>query len=58
MGRKFEFRIIQHLSHPVGSSMTDGMKSSVHYQNTDDDEQLIKKFAQGVSTIKIDIKDT
>ena len=45
-----EFRIIQHLSYPEGSSMNDGIPDSlcsVHYQNIDNAVELVKKFGQG-----------
>ena len=56
-----EFRIIQHLSCPEGSSINDGIHDSlcsVNYQNIDDAVERVKKFGQGCLLSQIDIKDS
>lgn len=55
-----DFRIIQHLSYPEGSSINDGIPDdlcSVHYQNIDNAVELVKKFGRGCLLSKIDIQE-
>ena len=55
-----EFRIVQHLLSPEGSSINDGIPDlcSVHYQNINDAAELVKKFGQGCLLSKTDIQDS
>ena len=54
-----DFRIIQHLSAPEGSSVNDGIPKefcSVQYQNIDDAVALVKKFGRNCLLSKCDIQ--
>ena len=56
---KGEYRMIQHLSYPEGSSVNDGIPrelSTVHYATVDDAVSLIKKSGRGSALAKTDIK--
>ena len=56
---KGEYRMIQHLSYPEGSSVNDGIPrelSTVHYATVDDAIALIKKCGRGGALAKTDIK--
>lgn len=56
---KGEFRFIQHLSYPEGSSINDGIPKelcSVQYQSIDDAVSLIQKFGPGAYMAKTDIE--
>lgn len=55
----FEFRMIQHLSYPTGSSVNDSIPqefSSVHYATISDAIRAIKRFGSGCFMAKTDIK--
>lgn len=54
-----EFRTIQHLSYPKGSSGNDSIpqeSSSVHYATISDATRMIKRFGSGCFMAKTDIK--
>lgn len=54
-----EYRVIQHLSFPMGTSINDGILSevvSVHYQTLDDAIQLIQCIGPGVLMAKTNIE--
>ena len=54
-----EFRLIQHLSYPKGSSVNDFIPqefSSVHYATISDAIRVIKRFGSGCFMAKTDIK--
>ena len=54
-----EFRLIQHLSYPKGSSVNDFIPqefSSVHYATISDAIRVIKRFGSGYFMAKTDIK--
>ena len=56
---KGEYRMIQHMSYPEGSSVNDGIPrehSTVHYATGDDAISLIKKCGRGSALAKTDIK--
>ena len=55
-----EFRVIQHLSSPEGSSINDGIPKEfchVQYQNIDHAEALMKKFGKNCLLSKCDIQN-
>lgn len=55
-----DFRIIQHLSAPEGSSVNDGIPKefcSVQYQNIDDAVALVKRFGKGCLLSKCDLEN-
>ena len=57
---KGEYRMIQHLSHPEGSSVNDGIPqehSTVHYATVDDAISLITKCGRSSALAKTDIKN-
>ncbi|XP_069133139.1 uncharacterized protein [Argopecten irradians] len=54
-----EYRVIHHLSYPLGSSINDGIDpedATVSYQSIDDAMSLIKRFGSGALMAKSDIE--
>lgn len=54
-----QFRLIHHLSHPVGESVNEGIpdeQAKVHYSTVDDAVKDIRKLGRGCQLVKIDIE--
>ena len=55
-----KWHLIVDLSHPIGSSVNDGISSnlcSLHYASVDDTVDIFKKLGRGTQLVKLDVKD-